>query len=536
MKTSLSKIASLVSIMLALALTLNGCAEDPAANNREDVAGGSSVDNPGNGGGGGNTNAVISEINIKNSTGYTISGIYVKPSTSTDWGNNLWGYSSLSDGQSRKITFSNSISTANGVDIRLSTGSSGDGTVFRKYKVSPSNGATVTFTVSDLNDGSDLPEITIENRSGVSFNSIYVRPSSVPESSSDWGKDYGSLSNNNDKSITISIPPSNYTVFDIQMRSSNPTNTYTKKNVTVSKGMVLTYTSADSDNPLIGLPIIVIKNNTGYTIQGIYIKLPTSTDWGSNLWGYSSLSDGQSRTFTLSQSLSANDVYDIRLSTGSSGDGITFRKYSFTVSEGMIIPFTVSDLNDGSDLPEITIENRSGVSFNSIYVRPSSVPESSSDWGKDYGSLSNNNDKSITISIPPSNYTVFDVQMRSSNPTNTYTKKNVTVSKGMVLTYTSADSDNPLIGSPIIVIKNNTGYTIQGIYIKSSDSTDWGSNLWGYSSLSDGQSRTFTVSQPLSSDIDIRLSTSSSGGTLFVKSGVTLLEGMIVDFTVGDLQ
>jgi len=476
-------------------------------------------------GGSGSTNT-ISELTIKNSTGYSISYAYIKLSTSTDWGDNL--YPSLSDGQSKKITFSKPLYASNRYDIRLGTNSSG-GVQFIKYSVSLSNSATITFTSSDLTDESNLPSITIQNRTGVSFNAIYIRPSSMPNESSDWGENYGSLSNNSNKSITIPIPPSNYTTFDIQMRSSNPTNTYTKKNVTVSNGMLLTYTSADSDNPLIGSPIIVIQNNTGYSISYAYIKPSTSTDWGDNL--YPSLSDGQSKTFTLSQPLSANSVYDIRLGTSSSiSSGNTFIKYKFTVSEGMIVTFTIGDLTDGSNLPSIAIQNRTGVSFNAIYVKPSE----SSDWGENYGSLSNNSNKSVTIPIPPSNYTTFDIQMRSSNPTNTYTKKNVTISNGMLLTYTSADSDNPLIGSPIIVIQNNTGYSISYAYIKPSTSTDWGDNL--YPSLSDGQSKTFIVSQPLSSSIDIRLGTSSSGGNQFVKSDVSLSEGMIVTFTSDDLQ
>ncbi|MDR2732168.1 MAG: hypothetical protein LBB36_03010, partial [Fibromonadaceae bacterium] len=340
----------------------------------------------------------------------------------------------------------------------------------------------------------------------------------------------GSLSNNSDKSVSIPIPPSNYTVFDIQVKSSNPTNTYTKKNVTISNGMIVTYTNADADNPVTGSPVIVIENNTGYTISGIYIKPSASTDWGSDLLPFSSLSDGKSRTFTLSESLASDNV-DIQLSTGSGSSANIFAKYKFTVSDGMIVTFTSSDLTDGSNLPSITIQNRSGVNFNAIYVKPST----SEDWGQNYSSLNNNSDKSISIPIPSSSYTIFDIQMRSSNPTNTYTKQ-VTVTNGMVLTYTSADSDNSLTGSPVIVIENNTGYSISYIYIRSSGETSWGSSLSG--SLSDGQSRAYTLSQSLSGSIDIRLGTSSSitSGNQFIKSNVSVSEGMTLNFTSSDLE
>jgi hypothetical protein len=520
------------ALALAVALGMAGCVLEGGVVDGDGSEGGGDGDGSGSGGGGGGNTSVVREMVLKNSTGYTVSGIYIKSSTSTDWGNNLYGYNSLSDGASRTLSFSQPLSADGAYDIRLSASSGGS--VFIKYGVSLSNGKTVTLTIGDLTDESEFPSVTVQNRTGISFNAIYIRPSAVSETSSDWGKNYGSLSNNSDNTVTIPIPPSNYTEFDIQMTSSNPTNTYTRKNVAVSNGMVLTYTSADSDNPLTALPVIVLKNGTGYTISGIYIKAPTSTDWGNNLYGYNSLSDGASRTFSLSRPLSANDAYDIELSA--STGGVVFIKYNVTVSEGIIVAFTVGDLDDESSQPRITVQNRTGVNFNAIYIRPSAVSESSSDWGKNYGSLSNNSDNTVTVPIPPYNYTEFDIQMTSSNPTNTYTKKNVTVSNGMVLTYTSADSDNPLTALPVIVLKNGTGYTVSGIYIKASTSTVWGTNLYGYNSLSDGASRTFSLSQSLSANnvYDIKLN-ASSGGYEFIKYNVSVSEGMIVAFTVGDL-
>jgi len=334
-----------MAAVAALALTLFvGCSypDDPNDGGSSSASGGGGSSSGSGSGGGGSNNTAISKLTIKNSTGYSISYAYIKPSTSTDWGSDLNPY--LSDGESKTFTFSQPLPANSMYDIRLGTSSSiSSGTTFIKYSVSLSNGATVTITNSDLTDGSNLPSISIQNRTGVSFNAIYIRPSSMPNESSDWGKNYGSLSNNSDESITIPIPPSSNTTFDIQMRSSNPTNTYTKKNVTISKSIVLTYTSADSDNPLTTLPIIVIQNNTGYSINYAYIKPSTSTDWGSDLNPY--LSDGQSKTFTLSQPLSANSVYDIRLGTSSNiNSGNQFIKSGVSVSNGMIVTFTNSDL------------------------------------------------------------------------------------------------------------------------------------------------------------------------------------------------
>ena len=92
-------------------------------------------------------------------------------------------------------------------------------------------------------------------------------------------------------------------------------------------------------------PTITIKNNTGYKLDYSYIKPSTSTNWGSDLGP--SWADGESKSITLSQSLSAQSVYDIRLRQGSSS-GYMFIKYGVTVSNGMTITFTTSDLNDDS--------------------------------------------------------------------------------------------------------------------------------------------------------------------------------------------
>jgi len=295
-------------------------------------------------------------------------------------------------------------------------------------------------------------------------------------------------------------------------------------------------------------PTITIRNNTGYTIggganndNGIWIKPSTEAQsWRSNLaWGFynSFLYDGESRAYTISPPLSVNSMYDIRLD----GSGFSFRKYGVTISNGMTIIFNTNDLNNGSAQPSITIQNRSGKAFNSVHIKPSVI----SDWGSSFGSISNNNNLSLTILIPPSNYTVFDIQMRSTNPTNTYTRNNVTISNGMTLTFTSADMDNPTVEFPVIVILNNTGYTVgggatndNGIWIKPSTSTSWGNNLaWGFSNsfLYDGESRAYTLSQHLSANriYDIRL---SGGGFNFIKNNITVTEGMILVFTTGDLQ
>lgn len=288
-------------------------------------------------------------------------------------------------------------------------------------------------------------------------------------------------------------------------------------------------------------PTVTIKNNTGYSFWGyldggVWIKPSTDAQsWGSNLAGLNyDFPDGASKVFTLSQPLSTQSIYDFRFEAG----GFSFIKYGVTVSKGMTITFTVNDVNDGSDQPSITIQNRSGKTFNSVHIKPSVV----SDFGSSFGYVSNNEDLSITVHIPPSNYTVFDIQMSSTNPTNTYTRNNVTITNGMTLLFTSADADNPTIELPVVVIKNNTGYSFWGylyggIWIEpATESQRWENNLAGLNyDFPDGVLRAFTLSQPLSTQ-SIYSFRIDAGGFSFIKYNVTVTDGMVLTFTTADLE
>jgi len=272
-------------------------------------------------------------------------------------------------------------------------------------------------------------------------------------------------------------------------------------------------------------PTITIKNTTGYSVDSVLIKPSTEPrTWGSDFQWPWTFADGDSKEYTLNQPLSVCNKYDIRLH----GGRYDFIKYGVTISNKMTITFTTGDLNDMSSLPKITIQNRSGKPFDSVHIKTTF----STDWSESFGGLSNNNDHDYTILIPPTNFTVFDIETKSSNPTNTYTKTNVTISNGMAILFTPLDRANPTIEDPVIIIQNNTGYNVE-IYMRQSGSTDWGNNLLGYSNLDAGKSRTFSVSPSLGNPIDIRL---RHGSSYFVQTGVTVSDGLFLTFTTSDLQ
>jgi hypothetical protein len=282
-------------------------------------------------------------------------------------------------------------------------------------------------------------------------------------------------------------------------------------------------------------PTITIKNSTGYFISHIYAKPSTEAKrWKEDLTdGWSvNFDDGKSQTFDVPQSLLGQ--IDIRLN----GGGYDFIKYSITVSNKMTITFTTSDVNNMSSLPKITIQNRSGKNFDSVFIVPSALqPSAPADWGESFGSISNNYDKSdINILIPPTNYTVFDIQARSTNPTNTYTKTNITISNNMTILFTPLDRVNSTIEDPVIVVQNNTGYYVWHIWTRQSDSETWGEDLTGGWSinLDDGNSQTFSVPRTLGNRIDIKLNHNDSYN--FIKSGITVSDGLFLTFTADDLE
>jgi len=282
-------------------------------------------------------------------------------------------------------------------------------------------------------------------------------------------------------------------------------------------------------------PTITIKNSTGYSIEGgfsggVYIKPSTEVySWGRGLLnGLPSLQDGESLNTTLSQPLSVNNKYDIRLRSSS----YNFVKYGVTVSNKMTITFTINDLNDMSSLPKITIQNRSGKSFGSVYIKPTF----STDWGEGFSGIGNNYDVDRTILIPPTNFTDFDIEARSSNPTNTYTKTNVTITNGMTILFTPLDKVNPTIENPVIVIQNNTGYNITRIRTNQPGSATLKDlTNSSFTGLADGNSQAFSIPPDLGNPIDIKLYRGSSNSSpYFIKSNVTVSDGLFLTFTASD--
>ena len=100
------------------------------------------------------------------------------------------------------------------------------------------------------------------------------------------------------------------------------------------------------NNPQINtqnLPSFTLTNRTGYTIRALYIisSSSTSDSFGSNILT-GTLSNGQSTTVRLSQSLNSVNRYDIRIVDT---DGDSYTKWNILITNNGTVVFTFDDFD-----------------------------------------------------------------------------------------------------------------------------------------------------------------------------------------------
>jgi len=98
---------------------------------------------------GGNTSPTqtLPSITIVNNTGYTIYYLYVSPTTSSSWGNDMLGTQVLRSGNQISVTLPYQISTVSRYDIKVVDL---DGDSYTKMNVSVSANSRIVFTMADF--------------------------------------------------------------------------------------------------------------------------------------------------------------------------------------------------------------------------------------------------------------------------------------------------------------------------------------------------------------------------------------------------
>jgi len=95
------------------------------------------------------------------------------------------------------------------------------------------------------------------------------------------------------------------------------------------------------------LPVIIIVNDTDFTIHSIYLSPASSATWGQDILRGGTLQKS-SYIYELSSPLSRESVYDIMLKNN---EGAQFIKWDLQIRDNMQIVFTANDLVKG-DNPE----------------------------------------------------------------------------------------------------------------------------------------------------------------------------------------
>jgi len=345
-----------------------------------------------------------------------------------------------------------------------------------------------------------------------------------------WSLSSGALPNGLTLSTAgvISGTPATANTYNFSVRAINSAG-----NVTKDLSITISSSGGGGANQT-----ITIKNETGYTFTAGYLKNPKAVYWGENRI-ISPLANNQSRTITLTQPISENNVYDFSFASGThSNDGEAFRRYSVTITDGMTVVINDTHYSSKFDGQTILYLNRTGTALNSLSIWSPDLPAGGAKWS---GTVNNNNytgsyttAPTLIIAVRPSVTTVFNFQMESLDPAIKYTKNNVTVTQNLQIMFTASDSDYT-VGTykPVIIVKNNTGSELAYVYIRRAGASTWGTDLLTIN-LQNGQSYAFVLNDFLSvhDKYDIRV---QQMFTNFVKWNVQLTDGMVLEFDSTDM-
>ncbi len=184
-------------------------------------------------------------------------------------------------------------------------------------------------------------------------------------------------------------------------------------------------------------PSVTVANNTGYTIEYLYISSNTSDSWEDDVLGRQVLKDGN--TFNLS--LPENGTYDFK---AVDEDEDTYIKWNVIVRGNTTITFTMDDFEvedgglDESEQPYtttstpsssqtwVTVSNQTGYEIYYLYASPAEADG----WGRDIlgesSTLANGKEVRVILPTGPGD---FDFRAKDKDD-DEYTKFDVVMSSG----------------------------------------------------------------------------------------------------------
>ena len=283
-------------------------------------------------------------INIVNNTGYTGLSLYIRPSGTENWGRDLLGSRTLRSGTSFKIDSLPS-SRNNRYDVRLVDS---DNDTYTKTNIAIQSHDSIIFTFRgdfDQRLSSTVSTgINVVNDTGNIGLYLYMKPAGT----NDWGPNLlGTELLLKGRSFTIASLPSGNNLYDLRL-VDHENYTYMKMNTAFQPNETVTFTYDDFDiepgtrgatrgpSQLNGPPVIIV-NNTGYSVQNIYISPTMAETWGQDRLTNQSLENGQSVTINLPHPLSITNEYDVLLNDS---NGNAYEKFNVTVTANGRIVFT----------------------------------------------------------------------------------------------------------------------------------------------------------------------------------------------------
>lgn len=232
---------------------------------------------------------------------------------------------------------------------------------------------------------------------------------------------------------------------------------------------------------------LVLVNNSGVDIWYVFISPTTETTWGNDWLGSDIIPAGSTYTF----SNITPGMYDLMAADSSQNPvasqmGVSLNgQYTWTVTNqggggGGI----------GGGNATLTIINNSGVTIFYAYVSPSTSP----DWGNDVlGASTIANGESFTVTgIVPGTY---DLKVEDSSHNTIETLMGVNISGDIQWTVTGAGG-GATGGGTTLTIVNNSGRDIWYLYIVPQNSSGWGNDQLGSSTIPNGYSYQITNIPP----------------------------------------
>jgi len=138
-----------------------------------------------------NAEESMNNFTLVNKTGYVIDKVFVGPSKSEDWGEDVLGQEVLEDGASVAIKFHPKASTSGTYDLKVTYKVDDSSVVWYNYDLTKIKSITIHYdkekdkTSAETEAAESVNDFTLINKTGYVIDKVFVGPTK----SEDWGDD-----------------------------------------------------------------------------------------------------------------------------------------------------------------------------------------------------------------------------------------------------------------------------------------------------------------------------------------------------------